>query len=84
MKATGARHNLNMISAVSAQGRLRFSTYAGSFTAERFIEFCKKLLHDTDGPVYLIVDGHPTHKGQGRQEIPRLHRRAPQAEVAPV
>jgi transposase len=64
VKATGARHSLNMISAVSAQGRLRFSTYTGSFTAARFIEFCKKLLHDTDGPVYLIVDGHPTHKAK--------------------
>ncbi|MPY81344.1 MAG: IS630 family transposase [Actinophytocola sp.] len=64
VKATGTRHSLNMISAVSAQGRLRFSTYTGSFTAERFIEFCKKLLHDTDGPVYLIVDGHPAHKAK--------------------
>jgi transposase len=64
VKATGARHSLNMVSAVSAQGRLRFSTYTGSFTAARFIEFCKKLLHDTDGPVYLIVDGHPTHKAK--------------------
>ena len=62
VKATGARHSLNMISAVTAQGRLRFSTYTGGFTAERFIEFCKKLIHDTDGAVYLVVDGHPTHK----------------------
>lgn len=64
VKATGARHSLNMISAVTAQGLLRFSTYTGSFTAARFIEFCKKLLADTDGPVYLIVDGHPTHRAK--------------------
>jgi transposase len=64
VKATGARHSLNMISAVTAQGLLRFSTYTGSFTAARFIEFCKKLLADTDGPVYLVVDGHPTHKAK--------------------
>lgn len=69
VKATGARHSLNMVSAVSAQGRLRFSTYTGSFTAERFIEFCKKLLHDTDGPVYLVVDGHPTHKAKKVKEF---------------
>jgi transposase len=61
-KATGARHSLNMISAVTAQGLLRFSTYTGSFTGARFIEFCRKLLADTDGPVYLVVDGHPTHR----------------------
>ncbi|MGH8823853.1 MAG: transposase, partial [Jiangellaceae bacterium] len=46
------------------QGRLRFATYTGSFTAALFIDFCRKLLHDTDGPVYLVVDGHPTHKAK--------------------
>ncbi len=64
VKATGARHSLNMISAVTAQGLLRFSTYTGSFTAATFIEFAKKLLADTDQGVYLIVDGHPTHKAK--------------------
>jgi transposase len=64
VKATGARHSLNMISAVTAQGKLRFTTYTGSFTAAVFIEFATKLLHDTDRPVYLIVDGHPTHKAK--------------------
>src|SRR3954468_14340475 len=64
VKATGARHSLNMISAVTAQGLLRFSTYTGSFTGARFIEFCRKLMADTDGPVYLVVDGHPTHRSK--------------------
>jgi transposase len=53
-----------MISAVTARGGLRFATYTGSFTAATFIDFCKKLINDTGGPVYLIVDGHPTHKGK--------------------
>jgi hypothetical protein len=50
-----------MISADTAQGLLRFSTFTGGLTAARFIEFCNKLLADTDGPVYLVVDGHPAH-----------------------
>ena len=29
-----------------------------------FIEFCKRLLHDTDGPVYLVIDGHPAHRAK--------------------
>jgi transposase len=53
-----------MISAVTAQGLLRFSTYTGSLTGARFIEFCRKLLADTDRPVYLVVDGHPTHRSK--------------------
>src|SRR5918911_2730508 len=69
VKATGARHSLNMISAVTAQGLLRFSTYTGSFTSARFIEFCKKLLYDTAGPVYLVVDGHPTHRSKAVKQF---------------
>ena len=69
VKATGARHSLNMISAVTAQGLLRFSTYTGSLTAARFIEFCRKLLVDTDGPVYLVVDGHPVHRCKAVKEF---------------
>jgi transposase len=69
VKATGARHSLNMISAVTAQGLLRFSTYTGSFTAARFIEFCRKLLADSDRPVYLIVDGHPTHRSKAVKQF---------------
>jgi transposase len=64
LKATGTGHSVNMISAVTAQGLLRFSTYTGRFTATRFIEFCRKLIADTSGPVYLVVDGHPTHKAK--------------------
>ncbi|MGD9529949.1 MAG: transposase [Dehalococcoidia bacterium] len=43
---------------------LRFSTFTGSFTGARFIEFAKKLMADTDGPIYLVVDGHPAHRAK--------------------
>ena len=64
VKSTGARHSVNMVSAVTAQGALRFATYQGSFTAECFIDFCQRLLHDADSPVFLVVDGHPTHRAK--------------------
>ncbi len=60
--STGSRHSVNMISAVAPDGSLRFSTYTGRFTSTQFIDFCKRLLHDADGPVFLVVDGHPTHR----------------------
>ena len=63
VKATGARHTLNMISAVTAQGLLRFATYTGS-TGARFIEFCQAAAARRAGPVYLVVDGHPTHRAK--------------------
>jgi len=72
VKATGARHSLNLISAVTAQGLLRYTTYHGSLTGPVFIEFCKKLLTDTEKAtgrgVYLIVDGHPVHKAKKVKE----------------
>jgi len=69
VKATGARHGLNMISAVTAQGLLRFATFSGRFTAAVFIEFCQGLLADTTGPVYLVVDGHPAHRAKTVKEF---------------
>ena len=54
---TGTRDSINLISALSAQGALRFSTYAGKFESATFINFCKRLMHDTSGSVFLIVDG---------------------------
>lgn len=64
IKTTGARFSLNMISAVTARGTLRFSTFTGSMTASKFIDFCKRLMADTSGPVFLIVDGHTTHRAK--------------------
>src|SRR3954447_15318512 len=66
--ATGARFGLNMISAISAQGALRFSVLAGTLTAAGFINFLKRLLHDAQrtsaGPVFCIVDNHPVHRAK--------------------
>jgi transposase len=57
-----------MISAISAQGALRFSVFAGTLTAIRFIDFLKRLRHDAEhtgqGPVFCIVDGHPAHRAK--------------------
>jgi transposase len=69
VRNTGARFSVNMLSAVSAQGALRFMVHEGTVNAEVFIDFCKRLLHDTDGPVYLVVDGHPSHRAKATAEF---------------
>ncbi|MER6760044.1 MULTISPECIES: IS630 family transposase [Amycolatopsis] len=61
---TGARYSVNMLSAVSAQGALRFMLHDGAVNAAVFIEFCTRLLHDAAGPVFLVVDGHPSHRAK--------------------
>jgi transposase len=68
VRATGARFGLNMISAISAKGALRFSVLAGTLTAAGFIAFLRRLLHDAQrtgaGPVFCIVDNHPAHRAK--------------------
>jgi transposase len=61
VKSTGARFSLNLISAVSAQGLLRFRIVEGRMNADKFIDFLKRLLADETRPVFLIVDNHPVH-----------------------
>src|SRR5512144_2042491 len=36
VRTTGARHSVNLISAVTAQGALRFAAYEGTFTSATF------------------------------------------------
>jgi transposase len=67
--STGARYAVNLISAVTAKGALRFAAFEGKFTAAVFIDFCKRLLHDADGPVFLVVDGHPVHRSRAVKQF---------------
>src|SRR3954462_16033381 len=69
VRATGARFSVNMLSAVSAQGALRFMIHEGTVNAAVFIDFCKRLLRDRPGPVYLVVDGHPAHRARATIEF---------------
>lgn len=62
VSSTGARFGLNLISAVSAQGELRFMVTPGRVGARVFVDFLRRLLHNADRPIFLIVDGHPAHK----------------------
>ncbi len=64
VSSTGARFGANLISAVSTQGHLRFMITRGRVNAGVFIAFLKRLLVNASRPVFLIVDGHPTHKAK--------------------
>ncbi len=64
VEATGARFSLNMISAITNRGHFRFMTVDGSVTATVFRDFLKRLIQGVDQKIYLVVDGHPTHKAK--------------------
>jgi transposase len=62
IKRTGKRFRVNMLSAISNAGMLRFRLFMGSFNGPVFIDFLGRLLRDCGGrKVHLIVDGHPVH-----------------------
>jgi transposase len=62
--STGARFGINLISAVSAQGQLRFMITKGRVTATVFVEFLKRLLLNTTSQIFVIADGHPAHRAK--------------------
>jgi len=62
VETTGARFGVNLVSAISAQGHLRFMTISGRLNSDTFIEFLKRLIHNAPNPIFLIIDGHPTHR----------------------
>ena len=65
IKGTGKRFRVNMISAISNAGMLRFRLFTGSFTGAVFIEFLRRLLRDCgERKLHLIVDGHPVHRAK--------------------
>lgn len=85
---TGARFSVNMISAISAQGKLRFSIIEETLDSARLIGFFKQLLHRAPGPVFVVLDNHSVHRSKsvrsfvdstdGALEVYRLPSYSPQ------
>jgi len=68
IEATGARFGLNMVGAISTQGQLRFMVVKGSVNSEKICDFLERLMHNAENPVFLIWDGHPTHRSKKVKE----------------
>lgn len=66
---TGERKSVNMVSAISPRGELRFRVQEEKMNAGKFIDFLKALLDSVPGKIFLIVDGHPVHKAKKVSEF---------------
>lgn len=64
VRVTGQRFSLNMISAISPKGSLRFMVVQGGVGAKVFITFLNRLIYGRCRPVFLVVDGHPAHRAK--------------------
>ncbi len=69
VRTTGTRHSITMISAVTAKGAMPFTAFTGTMNADVFITYCRDLLHDDGGIVFLIVDGRPVHRSRAVTEF---------------
>lgn len=68
----------SVVTAVSAQGALRFMLTTSAFDTNAFVDFCRRLLHDAARPVYLVVDEDPAHetdevRAMARESEGQLH-----------
>ena len=64
VRSAAKRDKVNMISAITPRGEMRFMVFTGKMNAPQFIEFLGRLLIKAVRPVFLIVDGHPVHKSK--------------------
>ena len=61
VKLNAKRASLNMISAITNQGKVRFHLYEGTMNADKLIDFLKRLIKTAKRKVYLILDNLRVH-----------------------
>jgi len=65
VRATGARHGMSLISAITSRGHMRFMIIEkGTVNADVFIEFLKRLIKGADRKIFLIVDRGSAHRAK--------------------
>lgn len=55
------RTSMNMISAITNQGKVRFRVYDGTMNADILIDFCKRLIRSSRKKVFLVLDNLRAH-----------------------
>lgn len=58
------RQRVNMISAVSSQGNVRFMIYQDAMNQQRLIRFMERLVRASEQKVFLILDNLKVHHGK--------------------
>lgn len=64
VRTSGRRQSVSAISAVNARGAFWYKIYTERLNATRFIEFLKAFRRGRRQPIYLVVDGHPSHRAR--------------------
>jgi len=74
LRLPAKRTSLNMISALTNQGKVRFMIYKENMTAQVLITFMERLVKDAPRKVFLILDNLKVHHAKLVQEWLAEHR----------
>ena len=74
LRLPAKRTSLNMISALTNQGKVRFMIYKENMTAQVLITFMQRLVKDAPRKVFLILDNLKVHHAKLVQEWLAEHR----------
>lgn len=74
IKLNAKRESINMISAVTNQGKVRFRFFEGTMNADILIDFMMRLLKDAKRKVYLILDNLRVHHAKPVKEWLEEHK----------
>ena len=58
------KQRVNMISAISSQGSVRFMVYQDAMNQQRLIRFMERLMRTSEQKVFLILDNLKVHHGK--------------------
>lgn len=64
LKMKAKRMHINMISAISNQGKLHFMFSQESINQQKLIDFLERLIKDIDRKIYIILDNLKVHHGK--------------------
>ena len=72
---TESKHiKINMLSAVSAKGKMRFLLHKESINSDKLIDFMRRLIHDSDKKVFLVLDNLKAHHSKKVSEWIEKHK----------
>jgi len=61
LRQTAQKHRINMISAITNEGKVRFMFYRDTMNGKRLIGFMRRLTRDAGRKVFLILDNLKVH-----------------------
>ena len=74
LRVRAKKAHISMISAITNEGKVRFTIYREAMTQAKLITFMGRLVRDAGRKVYLILDNLKAHHGKKVAEWPEAHK----------